>query len=162
VICQRCGKNRAVLHTYCISNNQLIDVHYCEECGKIQNCGENGYIDDSMQNLLEGLLQSARNENYSIPDKKCEICGTSAREILKSRFLGCPNCYEIFSDVIDIHDNGEKKLYRRSEFIDDNSEQLLVLRKRLMEAVQLEDFESAAQLRDRISGIEKDGFLGDN
>jgi protein arginine kinase activator len=114
-----------------------------------------------MQNLLEGLLQSTRNEQYAVIDRKCDICGTSSREVVKNRLVGCPNCYEIFFDIIDTYMGVSSNSYKKFELVENESEQLQVLRKDLREAVLKEDFEKAAQLRDTISGIEKDGFLGD-
>jgi protein arginine kinase activator len=162
VICQRCRRNRAVIHTYCISDNRLVELHYCEECGKLQEENNDRCVDDSMSNLLEGLLNSTRSENYAVIDVKCEICGTTSKDIIKNRLVGCPNCYELFSDVINTYIDDSTNTYRKSELLDEESERLQVLRKNLREAVMAEDFEKAARLRDRISGIEKDGFLGDN
>jgi protein arginine kinase activator len=115
-----------------------------------------------MSNLLEGLLHSTTNENYTAMDIKCEICGTTAKDVIKNRLVGCPNCYELFSDVINTYIDHSTNTYSKSELLDEESERLQVLRKNLREAVMSEDFEKAAHLRDRISSIEKDGFLGDN
>ena len=161
MLCERCGKNRAVIHSFCISDNKLIDLHFCEECDKLQETDDARCNDDSMQNLLEGLLQSTRSEQYAVIDMKCEICGTTSREVVKNRSVGCPNCYEIFFDIIDTYIGGSSHSYKRYESQDDESGQLQVLRESLQEAVLKEDFEKAAQLRDSISSIEKDGFLGD-
>jgi protein arginine kinase activator len=153
MMCERCGKNRAVIHSYCISDNKLIDLHFCEECDKLQDADDVQCNDDCMQNLLEGLLQSTRGEQYAVIESKCEV--------VKNRLVGCPNCYEIFFDIIDTYIGGSSHSYKRFESKDGESEQLQVLRGDLQEAVLKEDFEKAAQLRDSISRIEKDGFLGD-
>jgi protein arginine kinase activator len=162
VLCQLCKKSKAVIHSYCIHNNQLVETHFCEECGKTRRAEVEVCIDDSMSNLMEGLLKSTGGEGYGSAEKKCDICGTNSRDVKKAMKMGCPNCYELFSDQLMIEGYGHKSVYTKSEFIQGDTAQLHELRKELNDAVRLEDFERAARLRDRIRVFEKEGFLGDN
>lgn len=162
MICQSCKRKKAVFHSYCINNNNLVDVHYCEECGQKQSADENVCIDDNLHNLLEGLLKSRNNEVGLEPIDTCEICGTTVKEIGKYNNLGCPNCYELFSESIESLRTLSKNEYRRSAYCNVESPSIGMLRKELKDAVRLEDFEKAASLRDRIRDCEKEGFLSDN
>jgi protein arginine kinase activator len=137
-------------------------VHYCEECGKKESARENVCIDDNLHNLLEGLLRTRKNEVDLEPVDTCEICGTTVKEIIKYKTLGCPNCYELFSDSIESLRTRSKNEYRESAYCNDESLSIGMLRKELKDAVRLEDFEKAASLRDRIRDCEKEGFLSDN
>ena len=136
-------------------------MHYCEECGQKQSADENVCIDDNLHNLLEGLLKSRKNEVDLEPVDTCEICGTTVKEIGKYHNLGCPNCYELFSESIESLQSLSKNEYRRSAHCNDESPSISMLRKELKDAVRLEDFEKAASLRDRIRDCEKEGFLSD-
>jgi protein arginine kinase activator len=136
-------------------------VHHCEECGQKQSADENVCIDDNLHNLFEGLLKSREKEVDLEPGDMCEICGTTIKEIGKYSNLGCPNCYELFSESIESLGNLSKNEHKRFAYCNDESPSIGILRKELKNAVRLEDFEKAASLRDRIRDCEKEGFLSD-
>jgi protein arginine kinase activator len=92
----------------------------------------------------------------------CPVCGTRLRDIRSSRRVGCSSCYETFGreirKILHIKD-GEKvhkgKLPRsvlsfKTFFIDREN-----LKIQLEVALDNEDYEKAAELRDKIIGLEK-------
>ncbi len=93
-------------------------------------------------------------------DQLCPHCGTSQRDLIVRRRAGCEQCFDTFSetvermlrvDRIDVAHSGRipvrMQRYRRLLF---DRESLL---DRLRVAVDDEDFESAAAIRDEISSI---------
>ncbi len=162
MICQSCKRKKAVLHSYCISNNGLVDVHYCEECGKEQSAEESVCLDDNLYNLLDGLLESRKNEVALESAEACEFCGTTLKEIRKYNKLGCPNCYELFYEGIKSLGTLSRNEYKKTTPLGDESPGIHILRKELEDAVQQEDFEKAASIRDKILNCEKEGFLSDD
>jgi protein arginine kinase activator len=162
MICQSCKKKKAVLHSYCISSNELVDVHYCEECGKKQSVEVDVCLDDSLHNLLDGLLESRKHEVVIESAKACEFCGTTLKDIRKHNNLGCPNCYELFSEDIKSLRSISEREYRKTVTFKDALPGIHMLRKELENAVRQEDFEKAAFIRDKILDCEKEGFLSDN
>ena len=162
MICQSCKKKKAVLHTYCISNNDLVDVHYCEECGRKQSVEEDVCLDDSLYNLLDGLIKT-RNQEVALESvDTCGFCGTSLKEIRKNNNLGCPNCYEQFSEDVSSLKRHSVHEYKKTVGSGDEAPGLHLLRKKLEDAVMQEDFEKAASIRDKILDCEKEGFLRDD
>ena len=163
MLCQRCLKRDAQFHSYRINNNELIDVHLCSRCAEINdNQDENNGIDDKLHSLLEVLLNANVYNENSAPMLRCENCGTTLKEFEKNGLVGCPTCYESFSDVIFKEkeksystDTGNKRGKSGSTFIER-------LEKRLKRAVENEDFEEAAKIRDKIRDLEKEGFFGDS
>lgn len=170
MLCQRCGEKEATVHLTKIINGEKTEIYLCEDCAK-----ETGHLDFSnnpfsIQNLLADIL----NPNLdSIPsnqkDIKCDNCGMSYKEFTEKGLFGCSECYDQFSDKIDrlakrIHGSdkhiGKVPLRRGGKLrtekrIDD-------LREEMQKAVNKENFEKAAKLRDEIHELEDDLRGGQN
>lgn len=93
-------------------------------------------------------------------ERTCPHCGTTQRDLIVRRRAGCEHCYDAFSDTVErllrvdraeVAHTGRiptrLQRYRRLFF---ERETLL---DRLRNAVDQEDFESAAAIRDEISSI---------
>ena len=87
-------------------------------------------------------------------DRICPKCGTRESELTKTGKVGCAQCYKTFEDILRpyvrrIHGSavhaGRKPSQNRE--LDD-------LRSALQKAVAAQEFEKAAQLRDRIKEME--------
>lgn len=89
----------------------------------------------------------------------CNECGTPLCDVLKKESLGCEHCYKVFKDVICKRINIEKFDYKQDVMTTNkttpSSEQLLKLSKDLQEAVDTENFEKAAVIRDEIIKLKK-------
>ena len=90
----------------------------------------------------------------------CRGCGMSADEVVSSGELGCPECYATFSGTILTAFPSHASVYsgrmpsrRRARL--DREKNLNELRVKLRRAVDSEDFELAATLRDNIKALEK-------
>jgi protein arginine kinase activator len=161
MLCQRCQKRDAQFHSSRIINNELIDVHLCSKCVEIHgNQEETKSIDDKLHSLLEVLLKADVYNGNSSSVLRCDICGTTFKELEKSGLAGCPKCYDLFSERI-LKDNNES-YGTGSPNKKAGSTFLERLEKRLKTAVQNENFEEAAKLRDKIRVLEKEGFFGDS
>jgi protein arginine kinase activator len=163
MLCQRCLKRDARFHSYRIINNELVDVHLCSRCVESNgNQEETNNIGDKLHSLLEVLLKADIYNGSSSSVLRCDGCGTTLKEIEKYGLAGCPRCYECFShqllkdtDITYSTESGSINTKESSTFLDR-------LEKRLQRAVETEDFEEAAQIRDRIRTLEKEGFFGDS
>ncbi len=116
-------------------------------------------MEENLKNLLEVLVPPNKNIG-SKPDVRCEICNTTLNEFRKSRLLGCPNCYNVFSSLIDKHLGHNESSHGKSHVTETSFLNKLI--DDLAEAVEFEDFERAARLRDEIKQREKGGLLRDN
>jgi protein arginine kinase activator len=91
----------------------------------------------------------------------CPQCGLSIGEFHKTGRLGCSECYTVFRDElmpvfrrIHGHDHHVGKVPALNPLHMETRKTLLVLRRQLKQAVEREEFEKAAELRDRINAIE--------
>ncbi|MBN2323057.1 MAG: UvrB/UvrC motif-containing protein [Spirochaetes bacterium] len=163
MLCQQCLKREAQFHSYRIINNELLSVHLCARC--VENRKEredHNSIDDKLHSILDVLLKKNVHDGNSSETRRCESCGTTLDEYEKSGLVGCPRCYELFADTIfggrvkrHVSDPDRDRSGAGTEF-------LKRLEVRLKKAVESEDFEEAAHIRDRINNLEKEGFFGDS
>ena len=91
----------------------------------------------------------------------CESCGTTHQDFKKGGRLGCEACYHVFRPVLEPLLDGMHagvkhfgKVPSRSvkKKSDDDSEELL--NKELKKAVEEENYEKAAKLRDRLKKLQ--------
>jgi protein arginine kinase activator len=126
----------------------------------------------SLSQLLGGLVDSGEEEvEEPSPETACEQCGTTLQEIRDNEQVGCADCYATFRGQIDdllreytdeVHHKGRypSKLHAYKAILIDKEQ----LKKQLEEAVKREEYEHAAQIRDRIREIEQrsEGEAQDN
>src|SRR5256885_16988462 len=131
-------------------------VHLCEECSKSKGVIEpTGF---SLADLLLGLGASQEIEQAAGGvEIKCPRCGFTQADFKKAGRLGCPECYNTFSEALDgllktMH-KGTRHVGKVPESLRqsrDLSDRLKLLQKKLSKAIEDEDFEEAAILRDEI------------
>jgi protein arginine kinase activator len=92
----------------------------------------------------------------------CPRCGCTFRQFRKTGRLGCAHCYSTFEQEMStllrkIHGSNEHVGITQEEAIGPLSEEeahLLTLRRQLRQAVEREEYERAAELRDAITQLE--------
>ncbi len=94
--------------------------------------------------------------------KRCNFCGASFDEIAKSGKVGCAHCYEEFYDELlpsirRIHGrtNHTGKLARRAGTEVRVRNEITKCKYELEQAIKTQEFEKAAELRDKIKELEK-------
>lgn len=163
--CQRCSKpaNLHITEVNGLSDQgtyQYEEFHFCEECAK-------KYLYDPMGNGTSGGKEAAMDEGAELDEltqmnqRECAHCGMKFKDFRASGRLGCPNDYESFrEELIPLLENihGETQHIGKSPRRQPHSEQkrteLSRLRKLLHQAVNREDYEEAARLRDKIRQLE--------
>lgn len=153
-ICRKCGRNEAKVHHVVVENNEVYEWHLCNECA----VGEGFGVDDSD-------IGPARDEDLG--NKKdnpiCGDCGMSLADLRRTRRIGCAKCYEKFSDLLirllEKYHGSSYHIGRIPENLDDSgssdSSPGVNLHKELEAAIATENYEKAAELRDRIRDIEE-------
>ena len=163
--CQICSKNDATIHLTEIADGVRTEIHVCEHCAVEQDIAVKSHI--PINELLSNLLASQpTDDELSGPSEVevvCPNCGYTLAQFQKEGTLGCPGDYEVFEKLLrplieKAHDgNTTHKGKVPSNASPDAREQmeLLNLRQQLEVAVQNEDYEQAAKLRDQINEAEK-------
>jgi protein arginine kinase activator len=167
MLCDHCGERPAAIHLTQIEGNSVTTAHLCEQCA-----AEKGvHTGTTVSKLpLSGLVASVgHGAAAALPADAdagaCAFCGATLQDFRETGRLGCAHCYATFEPQLrDLlrrihgghHHTG--KLYLAVPVGGaapvDTPRVLDELRDRLRRAVQAENFELAAELRDRIKALE--------
>ena len=165
MICEECGIRQAKFHLVTIANEERNERNLCPVCmAKYQrklpgiDFSNIAGILSSVLNLRSGQKSSESDERYS--DIKCEQCGLTYAEFRKNGMLGCSSCYKAFREPLEtllqqIHGNSQHagripSNVRKDVSIRTNIERL---KQQLQRAIQQEEYEKAAKLRDAIRAL---------
>ncbi|GER67290.1 protein-arginine kinase activator protein [Weizmannia acidilactici] len=159
------------MHFTKIVNGTKTEIHLCEKCA--QEKGEMFSFDwgksFSFDNLLSGLfnfdpaIQIFKQEAAPNPDVlRCNHCGMTFNQFLNTSRFGCPHCYEAFQHQLvpilrRLHGGNiahEGKIPARIGGAIYTKKKLAQLKEALQAAVEREEFEKAAELRDQIRALE--------
>lgn len=169
--CQKCNIRPADTHIKRVFNGEFQEYNLCSECAKEMGYG-NIFDDftDSFQKDFNNFLGSFFSNALPARSQatRCEKCGTSYADITRTGMMGCAQCYKIFSKQLmptikHIHGN-ISHCGKRSKANASNSKEIVVLKsdvtqlkEQLKNAVEHQEFEKAAQLRDKIKEMEEKG-----
>ena len=156
MLCCICKEKEATVHLTQIAADKMQKVDLCEECAKTK--GVNDPTGFSLADLLLGLGASQEIEQATGGvEVKCPRCGFTQADFKKAGRLGCPECYKTFADGLEgllksMH-KGTRHVGKIPESLRQNqdlSDRLKALQKKLAKAIEDENFEQAARLRDEI------------
>src|ERR1700757_1471982 len=156
MLCCICKEKEATVHLTQIAGDKMQKVDLCEECAKHK--GVNDPAGFSLADLLLGLGASQEIEQASGGvEMKCPKCGFTQADFKKAGRLGCADCYKTFAEGLE---GLLKTMHKGTRHVGkvplalqqsrDLAERMKVLRKKLEKAVENEDFEQAALIRDEI------------
>ena len=156
MLCCICKEREATVHLTQITGDKMQKVDLCEECSKTK--GVNDPAGFNLADLLLGLGASQEIEQAAGGvELKCPRCGFTQADFKKAGRLGCPECYKTFGEGLEgllksMH-KGTRHVGKVPESLRqsrDLSDRLRMLQKKLAKAIEDENFEQAAQLRDEI------------
>jgi len=166
MLCQDCQKREAVVHLTQISGNTTKALDLCAECAERRGfenplAPQPFHLGDFLKSMAETSLTTSAGGQQEL---KCEKCGLTFEEFSTTGRFGCGGCYTAFHAPLDellrkIHSSNRHrgKLPWGSP---DKMKPLMEERKlqeELRDAVQAENFELAAELRDRLRSINASG-----
>lgn len=167
MICERCKERQATVHYTEVINGQKKQLNLCEECAReLRPQGFSFMPQLNLHDFLGGLmghnLGVSGFANTSSQANHCNVCGLSEKQFAQRGLLGCGSCYENFGGTLDslvrrIHGTNRHtgKVPERTSDRVKLVKKVESLRKQLKQAVEAEEFERAAQLRDSIRELEK-------
>lgn len=183
MLCERCKIREANIQYTEVINGVKKEHNFCSQCAKELDFGPYSAIFDSdfpLGKLLSGLLGVGENhEAEKAPQIICPTCKTSYEEFVKNSRFGCPDCYGVFDLLISdkmkqlqgsaAHKGKTPRFHMESQEIGtiqagdvsraaadqpgDAEEQIRILDARLQEALSREEYEIAAQCRDKIKEL---------
>jgi len=163
--CQICNNKDATIHLTEITDGARSEMHICEQCAAEQGIAVKSHI--PINELLSSLLAAQpTDDEFSDPHEQqaaCPTCGFTLEQFRKEGVLGCPHDYDVFAKslqpLIEKAHCGKVshcgKMPSKTSMDTKKQVKLLSLRQKLDNAVQNEDYELAAELRDKIAETEK-------
>ena len=142
MICEKCKKNTATVHLKQTINGSVKETFLCPVCAQ-----EEGLIAGNFFSLFNAPLKTTQKLT-------CPTCKSTLDFYRKTGRFACPDCYSAFSDSVE---SILKKIHKTSEHKGDMSSvpsKLDKLKLELRDAIETENFELAAKLRDEIKEME--------
>ena len=187
MLCEKCGKNVATFHYTEVIGGVKNEHHLCSECAANTDVSYYSSLFDNdaqFTQLLTGILagqglklDGARQDPAKMVT--CPRCHTTYGDFIASSSFGCPDCYEVFgpliSDTIKKIQGSDKHIGKKPMFYNserdnesvqpqtepDINKEIDLLTRKLKEAVEIENFEEAARLRDSIAALKKEGGINE-
>jgi protein arginine kinase activator len=162
--CEQCHEREAVIHLTQIVNEQVTTLHLCERCAAEKGVESPGSQPKTPLGTFLAAMGQELPEQTQAPraGDNCPRCGGSLQDFRESGRLGCPDCYRSFEvplrDLLrrlhgSTHHMGERYADRETTAPGERH-QAAELREQLRLAVETENFELAAELRDRLRVVE--------
>lgn len=165
--CQDCGERESRVHLTQIINNEKIVLNLCKQCAAKR--GFHSPLDNipfPLANFLAGMMneESAGKKAKALttPDLVCPNCGLSFEEFSRLGRFGCGKCYHTFRDKLQgllrkihgssLHRGKLPPLLSEDGTVIKEQERL---QEELQRAISDEDFERAAELRDKLKSIKE-------
>lgn len=172
--CDICGAP-ATVHLTQIVDGKIHKVHLCEKCAaksKVAELPILKFTEMLAKTLAAGGKKAAQEISSTedagrTPSKVCPACGMTDIVFEKKHLIGCPRCYEIFSEEIDalLPEIQPGRRYCGDAATEEKKSPaaepahaavpIEELRNRLKAAVLKEDYALATALRDEIRRAEK-------
>ncbi len=161
--CNGCNKPKTV-HVTEIKNGKKLEKHLCKDCPLVNDGLSAGKAHQPINELLSNFVMS-QGGLATQGNKACQACEMTWAKFKQSGLLGCENDYAIYAEELTpllkrAHEGAThhvgKVPARRSGEGGIRTKRISVnrLRKDLARAVEAEDYEAAARLRDEISQAE--------
>ncbi len=162
--CDKCGKQDATVEFTQIVNNEVSTFHLCDTCAAERGL-ETGVSTSTP--LTDFLAQMGKSLGIETPvsTESCPGCGLTLNDFRRTGRLGCAVCYSHYDQHLRgllrrLHGGTQHvgKVYISSNPSEaDRAARVASLRRSLQKAIEAEDFEYAAGLRDQIRRIEEPG-----
>lgn len=161
MVCDSCNERDAVVHLTQIVDNQVTQLHLCEPCA-----AERGVettvatpkhpLGDFLQAVQQQMVPTAAEGG------RCPFCGMTLRDFRATGRWGCARCYTTFEasmrELLRRVHGSSRHVGRPYQAPRDEAQAksslLGDLREQLRRAIETEQFELAADLRDRIRVLE--------
>jgi protein arginine kinase activator len=172
--CDICGKKKATVHLTEIVDEQMSEMHLCEECARQKSSQMEQQF--GLADLLAGLSDTSKGTTATKESEKtvlkCARCALPYEDFRKFGRLGCSECYTSFKEHLagllrKIHGSNKylgktPAVYKEGAAEEPEtsiallpSEDLTDLKQQLRSAISAEDFEKAAMIRDKIRNFEQ-------
>ncbi len=168
MLCQDCKKRESKVNFMQIINNEKTSISLCKECASARGFHSPlGNAQFPLADILTGLAASLPLQKQVAQEETitCESCGLTFDDFTRQGRFGCGDCYKAFRNRLEMI---MRKIHGASmhrgktpviEMTGENTTENFSIREEerlkdeLQKAINSEDFERAAELRDKLKSI---------
>lgn len=157
MLCEECKVNEACYTVSVTMDGEVSTRCLCQRCmNKMHAEMSHGNIDGLLRTIFSAVIGNA-STNAPQEEVLCPRCGTSLSRFTQTGRLGCPACYQAFHQQLQpmlqqIH--GQVQHIGRRPLCTETAQRSRSrqeeLSRQMAQAVAIEDFETAARLRDQL------------
>lgn len=158
-----------------IVNGQVTELALCEACAKAKGLFDpqsltfaEKFFPDELKQHMERIIQEIGNKKGASKDAlplavspdmltRCPSCQFTLEDLRRTGHLGCPDCYPVFAAEFDAEDSstalGQGAPNAEADGQSPEAKRKK-LERRLNEAIEREDYELAARLRDELKALD--------
>lgn len=168
MLCQDCKKREAQVHFTQIVNNEKTSLSLCRECAAAR--GFHSPLDNMpfpLADILSGMAENLpmAQTSQSEPGPSCPNCGLTFDVFTRQGRFGCGECYNTFRNRLELimrKIHGASMHRGKTPVFDMESEESVEiqsikeeerLKEELQKAIDAEDFERAAEIRDKLKTV---------
>ena len=157
MLCDVCSEKEAVVHLTQVVNDEIKEIHLCEDCA-----AESGLDLHSQISLTDVLLGvgGKKDVDQETIDKTCPVCHMPFSDFKKTSRLGCQVCYEAFYkeletllEAIQKDKQHVGKIPAKMPAKSSAGPGIAALKNGLDSAIASENYEEAARIRDKIKRL---------
>jgi protein arginine kinase activator len=159
MVCDICKERDSVYTLHQVLGDTKSNLQLCEKCAAERGVETAAFSKHPLGDLIHAAQQLAVAPSES---GRCAFCASTLREFRSTGRLGCAQCYASFETSLRellrrVHGNSRhvgKRYVAPHPGAADPPSKLVELREQLRRAVENEQFEIAAGLRDQIKVLE--------
>lgn len=162
MLCENCKEREGILTVTTVIGGESRKVLLCEKCAAERGVEPEPVAPPQIGQLLQKLHQQPTLVGVVRDQARCDFCSATLGDFRATGRLGCPRCYAAFETSLRdllrrVHGSARHtgRVYespRRDEL--ERQTQVGELRAQLKRAIEAEQFELAADIRDRLRVLE--------
>jgi protein arginine kinase activator len=162
MLCDVCRDQDASVHLTKVVQGEVTLLHLCAKCAAER--GIETTVTTPPKNVLGEFLHAVHEQGAGSPAEaaRCTFCSMTLKDFRATGRLGCAHCYSTFEQSLRdllrrVHGSAQhvgRRYVPPAPEVMHRSTTIGELRDRLRRAIDNEEFEIAASLRDKLKGME--------
>jgi len=164
MLCDNCKKREATVRYEESINGKNTKINLCSICSQKLGILNNNFMDSMLFSFFDEPLAIGYKE---VKEDKCNKCSYIFSDYAKTGLLGCNECYTTFEGKLSPivkkiqgkqeHIKEKKNIKNENESINNSKNEIDVLKQELNTAIEKEEYEKAAVIRDKIKALQERG-----
>jgi len=163
--CEQCHHRKATIALTVVVEDERVALHLCRACAAERGLGAELASDEEGNAMAQRSAGSGQSREREGDRDRCPSCGLTYAQFKERYRLGCTDCYTAFRERLkpllrkvhgaDVHSGKRPAIVMDGAPVEGVTWTLEVLKRRLQAAIEREEFEVAARIRDQIETLKR-------